>query len=76
MREMMPYTYQTTFLKKPIEEDCFLPMDRLPFDQKPTVGMKLRGEFGFMEITKVFHPPSTTYGAFIAKSISWEEANR
>lgn len=76
MRDMMPYTLHTTFMGKPTEEDCFLQMDRLPLNGIPEIGMKLRGEFGFMEITEVFSPPSLTKGVFAAKSISWAEANR
>jgi hypothetical protein len=73
--EKFRYTLQTMFMGKPHEEECFIRKDEFyPFGVVKE-GHKLRGEFGFMQVHKVYEEPNIKYGKFIAKSISYEEMN-
>ena len=73
--EHFMYTYQHNFLGKPGEEECFIRKDSFFPYGEVKVGTKTRGEFGFMEIIKVFNEPHIIYGKFIAKAITYEEMN-
>jgi len=71
--EQYMYTYQSELMGVPSEEECFITKDSFHPYGEVEEGIKLRGEFGFMQITKVFNEPHIKYGKFIAKSISYEE---
>ena len=73
--EQFKYTYQYNWMGKPSEEECFINKDAFHPYGEVRVGTKIRGEFGFMEITKVFDKPHLKHGKFIAKSITYEEMN-
>lgn len=67
------YTLQYDWFGEAGEEDCTIKKDVFSPYGEVTEGLKLRGEFGFMKITKVFDVPSLKYGKFIATSITYEE---
>ena len=69
------YTYQYDWMSCPSEEDCTIRKDLFHPYGDVKEGLKLRGEFGFMEIVKVFEEPSLRFGKFIAKSIPYSEMN-
>lgn len=69
------YTYQYNWMGEPSEEECFINKDIFYPYGEVKVGLKTRGEFGFMEITKVFDEPNARYGKFIAKAITYDEMN-
>lgn len=73
--EQYKYTYQYELMGQPSEEDCYIKKDVFWPYGEVKVGQKTRGEFGFIEIIQVFDEPSVKYGKFIAKAITWEEAN-
>ena len=75
MNEQYMYTYQYEMMGEISEEECYINKDSFyPFGEV-AVGNKLRGEFGFMEIIKIFDEPHIKYGKFIAKSIPYKHMN-
>lgn len=75
-KEHYRYTLQYNLIGVPSEEECYISKDEFYPYGEVKVGQKLRGEFGFMEITKVFDDPHFKYGKFIAKAISYDEMNK
>ncbi|MFD1736151.1 hypothetical protein ACFSCX_06190 [Bacillus salitolerans] len=58
------------------EEECFIRKDEFVPYGEVKEGQKVRGEFGFIKIVKVFEEPKIQYGKFIAESITYEEMNQ
>ena len=73
--EKYVYTLKTEFMGKPQEEECFINKDEFYPYGEVKEGSKLRGEFGFMKIVKVYDESHVQYGKFIAESIPYEEMN-
>lgn len=72
-KEQYKYTYLHSTFGTESEEECFITKDSFhPFGEVE-VGQKLRGEFGFMKIIRVFEEASHKYGKFVARSIPYEE---